>query len=169
MIKKIAVLIFAATVLLLNTGNVFAEWRPTHAVCNPGIDWCPDKFSCQLYAPPNEFRCMEDNTKASFGTIKAPVELLPFTSPDPTGRVGISMFLTNLVALIYSLAAVVLILMILWGAWDWLTSEGDKEKLESAKKKLINAIIGLMLFAVAFAVIQILGHFTGFTFFVGQK
>lgn len=100
-----------------------------------------------------------------FGQINAPQQIqnLGF------GAAGISKFLSNLITLIYSLAAVVLVLIILWGAWDWMTSEGDKEKLENARKKLINAIIGIMLFAVAFAVIQVLGTFTGFTFFEGQK
>lgn len=100
-----------------------------------------------------------------FGQINAPQQIQNFGF----GATGISKFLSNLITLIYSLAAVVLILMILWGAWDWMTSEGDKEKLENAKRKLINAIIGIMLFAVAFAVIQVLGTFTGFKFFEGQK
>ncbi|MBI3103502.1 hypothetical protein HYZ05_01020 [Candidatus Daviesbacteria bacterium] len=103
--------------------------------------------------------------KDTFGTISPPPEIQRFGF----GAEGISKFLNNLIALIYSLAAVVLILMLLWGAWDWLTSEGDKEKLESAKRKIINAIIGILLFAVAFAVIQVLGQFTGFTFFVDQQ
>lgn len=100
-----------------------------------------------------------------FGQILPPqaIQYLGF------GSTGISKFLSNLVALIYSLAIIVLIFMILWGAFDWLTSEGDKEKLESAKRKLVNAFIGIMLFAVAFAIIQILGTFTGFKFFEGQK
>lgn len=103
----------------------------------------------------------------TFGTISPPPELIPFTSPDPTGAAGISKFLSNLVALIFSLAAVVLIFMLIWGAWDWMTSEGDKEKLSKAQQKIISALIGIVLFAAAFAVIRILGQFTGFKFFVG--
>ena len=44
----------------------------------------------------------------------------------------------------------------------------DKAKT-NAKKRLINAVVGIMLFAIAFAIIQILGTFTGFTFFAGQR
>lgn len=100
-----------------------------------------------------------------FGQILPPqaIQYLGF------GATGISTFLSNLVVLFYSVAIIVLILMILWGAFDWITSEGDKEKLESARRKLINAVVGIMLFAVAFAIIQILGTFTGFKFFEGQK
>lgn len=111
----------------------------------------------------------DHNIPHTFGTISPPPALIPFTSPDPTGAAGISKFLTNLVALIFSLAAIVLIFMILWGAFDWMTSEGDKEKIARARDKIINAIIGILLFAAAFAIIQILGQFTGFEFFAGQK
>ena len=107
--------------------------------------------------------------KDTFGTISPPPELIPFTSPDPTGAGGISKFFTNFIALFYSIAILVLILMLIWGAFDWLTSEGDKEKIAAARGKLINAVIGIMLFAIAFAVIQVLGQFNGFKFFVGQK
>lgn len=106
------------------------------------------------------------DVKDIFGTISPPPEIKKFSSNDPTGAAGISKFLSNLIALFYTIAAIVLIFMLLWGAWDWLTSEGDKEKLQSAQKKIINAIIGLLLFAIAFAVIEVLGQFTGFEFFV---
>lgn len=111
----------------------------------------------------------DHNIQHTFGTVSPPPALQKFIGSDPTGASGISKFLSNLIALIYTLAAIVLIFMIMWGAWDWLTSEGDKEKLDSARKKIINALVGIVLFAAAFAIIQVMGQFTGFTFFVGQK
>ena len=106
--------------------------------------------------------------KDIFGTINPPEELRPFTQ-DKTGAEGISQFLTNLVALIFSLAAVVLIFMLIWGAFEWLTSGGDKESIAKARSRILSAIIGIILFGIAFAVMQVLGTFTGFTFFVGQR
>ena len=110
-----------------------------------------------------------DAVNDAFGTINPPPAIKNFAGNDPTGTAGISKFFSNFIALIYVVAMIVLILMIIWGAWDWLTSEGEKEKIESAKKKLVNAIIGIVLFAAAFAIIQVIGQFTGFTFFFGQK
>ena len=107
--------------------------------------------------------------KNIFGTVSPPPALKGVVDQDPSGAGGISIFLSNLIALIYMLAAFVLIFMLVWGAWDWITSGGEKEKLEGARRKLINAIVGIILFAVAFAVIQVLGIFTGFKFFEGQK
>lgn len=107
--------------------------------------------------------------KDTFGTISPPPELQKFIGTDTTGASGISKFLSNGITLLYSIAAIVLIFMILMGAFGWMTSGGDKEKLASAQKRIINAIIGIILFGVAFAIIQVLGTFTGFKFFAGQK
>lgn len=105
----------------------------------------------------------------TFGKVSPPPALQGIVNKDSSGAGGISTILSNMIALFYTAAAIVLIFMLLWGAFDWITSEGDKEKVDSARKKIINAIIGIILFAVAFAVIQVLGTFTGFKFFVGQK
>lgn len=100
-----------------------------------------------------------------FGVIDPPQAIHNFGF----GAKAISQFLSNGVTLIYSIAAIVLIVMILMGAFGWMTSGGDKEKLAAAQKRIIHAIIGIILFGVAFAIIQVLGTFTGFQFFVGQK
>ncbi|OGE25325.1 hypothetical protein A3C26_00660 [Candidatus Daviesbacteria bacterium RIFCSPHIGHO2_02_FULL_39_12] len=107
----------------------------------------------------------ETEIKDVFGIIQPPAAIREFAGSDTTGAAGISKFLTNLVALFFSVAAIVLIFMLLWGAFDWITSEGDKEKLQSAQRKIISAIVGIVLFAIAFAVMSVLGTFTGFTFF----
>ncbi len=103
------------------------------------------------------------------GKVSPPPALQGIVSKDSSGAGGISLILSNMIILFYSVAAIVLVLMILWGAFDWIISEGEKEKIKSAQVKIINAIIGIILFAVAFAVIQLLGQFTGFKFFEGQQ
>ncbi len=110
-----------------------------------------------------------DDIQQKFGTISPPPQLQNLIAKDPTGAGGISTFLSSLIALAYSGAAIVLIFMLLWGAWDWLISEGEKEKLQNAQRKIISALIGIVLFAIAFAAIEVLGQFTGFKFFAGQN
>lgn len=106
--------------------------------------------------------------ECKFGTIAAPLPLEGFLKNNPTGASAISQFLSNGIALFFSIAAIVLIIMILWGAFDWMISGGEKEKVASAQKRIINAVIGILLFAVAFAIIRVLGTFTGFNFFRGS-
>lgn len=100
-----------------------------------------------------------------FGKIQPPDALKPFTSAGGNGAGGISLFLNNLISLIYTGAAIVFVFMILWGAFEWITSGGDKEKVGNAQKRITHAIIGIILFAIAFAILQVIGVFTGFTFF----
>lgn len=179
MLKKIFVLLTVGILFSINTSVVLAE-RPVGESCGPS--WpadpnepCPKDFCCKLdeqNADPNfpkTYSCKYDPVCASFGKIEAPNPLKGFLAKDPTGAGAISQFLSNFVALLFSIAAIVLIFMILWGAFEWLTSGGDKEKLSSAQKRIINAFIGIILFAVAFAIIRVVGVFTGFTFFKGQN
>ncbi len=132
--------------------------------CNPGLDCIPT-------ADPNFYICdvpgagITPKTGDVFGKIQPPDALKGLVAKDPSGTGGLSTFFSNLIALFYSIAAIVLVFMLVWGAWDWLISGGEKEKIEGARNKIIYAIIGIILFAVAFAIIQILGQFTGFTFF----
>lgn len=109
--------------------------------------------------------CQEAPVGKVFGKIKVPDTLGGLIKNNPTGAGAISQFLTNFIALIYVVAAIVLIFMLVWAAFEWLTSGGDKEKIASAQKRILHAIIGIILLAVAFAIIRILGVFTGFTFF----
>lgn len=96
---------------------------------------------------------------------------LGFISPPPAisrfgfGAEGISTFLSNAIALFYVIATVVLVIMLIWGAFDWIISEGDKEKVANARNRILNAIIGILIFAAAFGIIRVLGQFTGFSFF----
>lgn len=168
MIKKICLVTFSL-VLLLNITTTLAADKEPYDDCTRNVDTCKPKdgvnYSCQrAKSPPPAYLCQPD----VFGQIQPPPAIKDFLGNDPTGAAGISKFLSNFITLIYTISAIVLIFMLLWGAFDWMTSEGNKEKLQAAQNKIISAIIGILLFAVAFAIIQVLGAFTGFTFFAGQ-
>lgn len=60
---------------------------------------------------------------------------------------GISLFL--------SFAAIVMLFYLLWGAYDWLVSSGDKEALEKARLKITNAVIGMVLLVAAYAIFSV--------------
>ncbi len=128
----------------------------------------PKTISCQPSQPAQPGQT-PSAIQDIFGKIQPPQAIKDFIGTDQTGAGGISKFLSNLIVLIYSIATVALVFMILWGAFDWLSSGGDKEKIESARRKIMSAIIGIILFATAFAVITVLGQFTGFKFFTGQS
>lgn len=177
---KILIVTILAVFFLFNTTPVFAGDIPHLNPCTPGTDVCLDsKDSClptlikngELFLDENNnpvYICRIPTVADTFGKIQPPAPLAGFLAKDPTGAGALSQFFSNFVALIFSVAGIVLILMILWGAFDWMISEGDKEKVAAARNKIINAVIGIILFSIAFAIIQVLGTFTGFKFFAGQ-
>lgn len=112
------------------------------------------------------------NFLASNHTIEDTFGKIPVPSPVAAlgeGGIGIGNFLSSLISLIFTVSGIVFIFMLLWGAFSWLISGGEKEKLAAAQQRIIHAIIGLILIAISFALIGIIGAFTGFELFKGQS
>lgn len=70
--------------------------------------------------------------------------------------------LTNSVTIIFTVAAVLLIAMLTWGALEWVLSGGDKEAVGSARKRITNALIGLVILGVTFVIARVIGTIVGF-------
>lgn len=52
-----------------------------------------------------------------------------------------------------SIGALLVLLYFVWGAFDWITSAGDKGKIEAARNKMLNAFIGLLLLVTSYTII----------------
>ena len=55
-------------------------------------------------------------------------------------------------------------LYLLMGGFDWITSGGDKAKLQSSRDKITNAIIGLIIVSSVWAIMTLVGQFVGIEF-----
>lgn len=55
-------------------------------------------------------------------------------------------------------------LYLLLGGFDWITSGGDKTKLASARDKITNALVGLVIVATVWAITVLVGQFVGIDF-----
>lgn len=152
-------------------GQCFTEGKRTEWICpvgntdgQPTIHDYVDDSRCPGTTTGTGPTVSGKDIRGVLGQIKPPDALLPFINRGGNGGGGISLFLNNLVILIYVAAAVVFVFMLLWGAWDFITSGGEKEKVQEARNRIMYAIIGLILFAVAVAALDLIGTFTGFTF-----
>lgn len=112
-------------------------------------------------------KLIADSIPDVFGRITPPDPLKPFLK-DVSGSAGISLFFNNLIILIYEIAMVVFVFMVLWSGLEWILSGGDKEKLTAAQRRLTTAIVGIVILAVAFAILSLIGTFTGFSFFIDK-
>ena len=48
------------------------------------------------------------------------------------------------------------LLYLVYGGWFWLQSKGDKEKLDKARRIILNSIIGLIVMAFAMVVVSLI-------------
>lgn len=58
-------------------------------------------------------------------------------------------------------AIIAALIYIVWGAIDWITSEGDKQKVNQARTKIGFAILGLFIIFLAFLIVNIIQQFFG--------
>jgi hypothetical protein len=82
-----------------------------------------------------------------------------FDFPDPAAF--FNFFIPKLVTLALIVGILVFFFMFLSGAIQWIASGGDKQALESAKSRITNALIGIVLLFAAYAIIKFIGGFFG--------
>jgi len=70
--------------------------------------------------------------------------------------------LLNSLLFVASLAAFA---FMLWGALDWIMSGGDSGKVESARKKITGAVVGLVVLACVFAIFLVIQYILGIEVF----
>ncbi|MBI2022232.1 hypothetical protein HYS97_00045 [Candidatus Daviesbacteria bacterium] len=78
----------------------------------------------------------------------------------PKGSVGADIKVTDLTQLIiqwiFYIAIFLAVVYLMFGGIRWITSRGDKQAVESARKHIVSAVIGLVVVLGAFFVINIL-------------
>lgn len=61
------------------------------------------------------------------------------------------------------IGAVLVLLYLILGGIEWITSGGDKTKTEGAMNKITSAVIGLIILAASFAILTLVLNFLGFS------
>lgn len=138
MLKKLFLLSYIAVSLL------FLSPSPLYAACPPDCN-------------PNPF-----GGGANTINIGNQIQNRNLGVPAPAQGGIIGTVLKNVIALFFALGGLAVLIFFVWGAFDWITSGGDKEKVSSARKKMTNAIIGLILLALSYFIVGLAGEIAGF-------
>ncbi len=83
----------------------------------------------------------------------------PVTNTEAASK-GVGSMIANVITLIFTFASVAVVLYFMWGAFEWITSGGDKEKVGNARKKMTTAIVGLLLLSLTFAIMGVISQIT---------
>ena len=78
-----------------------------------------------------------------------------------SAEAGFSDLLSNFLSVSMTIGAILLLIYLVWGAIQWITSGGDKGKVESARNKITQAIIGIIILAATTALFGIVQGFLG--------
>ncbi len=88
----------------------------------------------------------------------------PALSDTLQNKSGIDFFkvlLPNLITLCLVIASIIAFFILLIGGIKWITSGGDKEKLDQARGTITSAIIGLVIVFSLWAILRLLSKLFG--------
>ena len=86
--------------------------------------------------------------------------LKPFIQ-NLSGVEFLNKLLPNMVGLAFVIGIVIFFFVFIFGAIQWITSGGDKAGLESARSKIVNALVGIILLFSVFVILKIIEDFFG--------
>lgn len=87
----------------------------------------------------------------------------PKVSGKSVGFGDVNEFIRNAITLAFIIAIVLVFIMLVWGAIQWIFSGGNKDDVANARNRIIHALIGLAILALAFAIVQLAATFLGFS------
>ncbi len=78
---------------------------------------------------------------------------LPAAIASKSPGEGLAFYIAQLWKTIVIVGSLAFLLYLVWGGIQWLMSGGDKTKVEEAKAKISNAIMGLAVLVISYAVV----------------
>ena len=95
---------------------------------------------------------------------------LPTIIPTPEGikslnGVGLDRIISIATTTLMVFAAATALIFLVWGGIDIIMSEGDKQKIQNARQKVIFAIIGLVVVMASFFIVNVIGTVFGVKLF----
>ncbi len=90
---------------------------------------------------------------------------VPVNPKTQSAEGTVTIIVKNLVYIFFAIGAIGTLIMFLWGAVEWILSGGDKEKVASARKRMTQALVGLLLLALSFVILRVVSTLAGFNIF----
>lgn len=72
------------------------------------------------------------------------------------GTADLRLVIANLIRLALGFIGIIMMIMIIWGGFLWLTAGGNDDQTAKAKGTLVNAIIGLVIILAANSIVMYL-------------
>lgn len=83
-------------------------------------------------------------------------------SPPQGFADNISQLINALLSIVMVFAALLVLFNLIVGAFQWITSGGDKGKIDQARNRMISAVVGIIIVASTYAMLLLVLNFLGF-------
>lgn len=84
-----------------------------------------------------------------------------FPSAPPLSKITPASIIGNILPYIFGAAAIALLIYLILGGFQMMTSRGDPKAMQGAQAKITNALIGFVIIIIAFFIVQLLGQLFG--------
>lgn len=99
-------------------------------------------------------------TSHVFAQLRNPVIEGALGNDDDAAKSGTS-FTTYFISIwnaVIAIGAIFVLVYFVWGAVEWIASGGDKGKIESARNRITQAVVGLIILVGSYAIIGFIGQ-----------
>ncbi len=95
------------------------------------------------------------------GVTSVPPNFEVNVTPPAAFYVSFGEMLTNVMNIVVVIGVIAVLLYLIWGGIEWITSGGDKGKTESARNKITAAIVGLIILISSWAILMFVQDILG--------
>jgi hypothetical protein len=96
------------------------------------------------------------------GTIGGGSGLGNLSAPGSDAPAMLGRVISSIVGVMTVAAGIWFLFQILIGGYTWLSSMGDKQRLETARNRIVHSLIGLVIVVAAVAIVSLTGQFLGY-------
>jgi hypothetical protein len=86
---------------------------------------------------------------------------IPISIPTPSSGINPNAdpgkVISNAITIVFVIAIIAVLFMLIIGAFQWITSGGEKESVGKARGRITHALIGLAVLALAFLLVKLVG------------
>jgi hypothetical protein len=99
----------------------------------------------------------------SLNFFKAASNILPGATETLVTRpeTGFGLLVSGLISAVMVIGALLVLLYLIWGAIDWITAGGDSGKIQKAREKITQSVIGIIVLASTIALFTFIQRFLG--------
>jgi len=84
------------------------------------------------------------------------IDITPSGAYAPLNSYKPSQFVTTAINMLLGAGGVMSFIYLLWGGVQWVTAGGDKEGIDKAKRKIMNALIGLVIVFSSYTLLYVI-------------